>query len=195
MYSLRKLSKTVNLTSELITLQIKEKYKYLLITNTTAQDSIINTKSFVSADYDDGIVTLKLKIDLGKSDLFGCDSLREILKEIPIENLNKIDEPIFKLIFSPQIARTLLKAGYTIVDIKPRKDSPDEVVFIFEVEDGFYDVIEKWKNNNNNNNNNNNKSGPVIRKEWPGLAVEKKNVEEYDTRIISAEELLDKIKK
>lgn len=173
MYSLRKLSKTVNLTSELITLQIKEKYKYLLITNTTAQDSIINTKSFVSADYNDEIVTLKLKyddikIDLRKSDLFSCDSLREILKEVPIENLNKIDEPIFKLIFSPQIARTLLKAGYTIVDIKPRKDNPDEVVFIFEVEDGFYDVIEKW------NNNNNNKSEPVIRKEWPGLAVEKR---------------------
>lgn len=193
MYSLRKLSKTINLTSELITFQIKEKYKYLLITNTTAQDSIINTKSFVSADYDDGIVTLKLKyddikIDLGKSDLFSCDSLREILKEVPIENLNKIDGPIFKLIFSPQIARTLLKAGYTIVDIKPRKDSPDEVVFIFEVEDGFYEIIEKWKNNNK-------KSEPVIRKERPDLAVEKKNVEEYDARIISAEELLDKIKK
>ena len=46
-----------------------------------------------------------------------------------------------KVIFSPQLAQHLLHHYYTIVDIKPKKDKPNETVFVFLVEDGFEDCI------------------------------------------------------
>ncbi len=40
-----------------------------------------------------------------------------------------------KLIFSPTVARKLLKRGNVIVDIKPKKGKENESVFIFECTD------------------------------------------------------------
>ena len=37
-----------------------------------------------------------------------------------------------KSIFSPKLARALLKEGYTIKDIKPSRESPDRTIFLFE---------------------------------------------------------------
>lgn len=43
-----------------------------------------------------------------------------------------------KAIYTPYVARRLLKMGETIVDIKPNKDDPARTVFIFKVSDTFY---------------------------------------------------------
>ena len=49
-----------------------------------------------------------------------------------------------KLIFSPQLAQWLLNHEFTIVDIKPKRDYPNETVFVFAVEDGFIESIQEW---------------------------------------------------
>lgn len=43
----------------------------------------------------------------------------------------------YKAIFTPYVARKLLKMGNTIVDIKPMKENPDKTIFVFEVNDKF----------------------------------------------------------
>jgi hypothetical protein len=48
-----------------------------------------------------------------------------------------------KLIFSPQLAQWLLNDGFKIVDIKPKRDYPNETVFVFAIEDGFSDSIKE----------------------------------------------------
>ena len=49
-----------------------------------------------------------------------------------------------KLIFSPQLAQWLLNHKYTIVDIKPKREYPNETVFVFEIKDGFLESIKDW---------------------------------------------------
>lgn len=49
-----------------------------------------------------------------------------------------------KLIFSPQLAQWLLHNNYSIVDLKPKRDFPNETVFVFKVENGFQDSIAAW---------------------------------------------------
>lgn len=51
-----------------------------------------------------------------------------------------------KLIFSPQLAQWLLNHHFTIVDIKPKRDYPNETVFVFEIKEGFLDSIKDWLN-------------------------------------------------
>ena len=47
------------------------------------------------------------------------------------------------IIFTAKKARTLLKMGYTLVDIKPDKTDPDgkRSVFVFKNEDGILENI------------------------------------------------------
>lgn len=42
-----------------------------------------------------------------------------------------------KEIFTPYVARRLLKMGNKVVDIKPYKGNRDKTVFVFEVNDKF----------------------------------------------------------
>lgn len=49
-----------------------------------------------------------------------------------------------KLIFSPQLAQWLLHSGYTIVELKPKRDCENETVFFFKEEEGFYDAMTRW---------------------------------------------------
>lgn len=50
-----------------------------------------------------------------------------------------------KLIFSPQIARYLLKRGFPITDIKPDKKDEKMTVFIFKYDDGLIEAIQDYK--------------------------------------------------
>ncbi len=51
---------------------------------------------------------------------------------------NVIDESKeTKLIFSPNVARALLKLGNTIVDIKPNKENKQRTVFVFKNDEHF----------------------------------------------------------
>ena len=49
-----------------------------------------------------------------------------------------------KLIFSPQLAQWLLNNDFIIVDIKPKRNYPNETVFVFEVKEGFLESIQEW---------------------------------------------------
>lgn len=49
-----------------------------------------------------------------------------------------------KLIFSPQLANHLLKKGYNIIKLKPKRNTENESVFVFHVEPGFYNDLEEW---------------------------------------------------
>ena len=42
-----------------------------------------------------------------------------------------------KIVTGPQFARILLKKGYEIVDLKPRKENKKETLFVFKVEGCF----------------------------------------------------------
>lgn len=48
----------------------------------------------------------------------------------------------YKTIFSPRVARYLLKEGNSIYDIKPNKDNKDRTLFIFHVTDKFISDLE-----------------------------------------------------
>ena len=43
----------------------------------------------------------------------------------------------YKEIFTPYVARRLLRMGNTIVDIKPDKNNRDKTIFIFEITNKF----------------------------------------------------------
>ena len=42
------------------------------------------------------------------------------------------------------MAQWLLNHNYSIVDIKPKRDYPNETVFVFEIKDGFLESIKEW---------------------------------------------------
>ena len=51
-----------------------------------------------------------------------------------------------KLIFSPQLAKFLLQTGeFKIIDLKPKRDHAEEIVFVFESEHDFEPIIAKFK--------------------------------------------------
>ena len=43
----------------------------------------------------------------------------------------------YKEIFTPYVARRLLKMGNPIYDIKPQKENRDKTIFIFEITEKF----------------------------------------------------------
>lgn len=43
----------------------------------------------------------------------------------------------YKEIFTPYVARRLLRMGNPIVDIKPDKNNRDKTIFVFEITDKF----------------------------------------------------------
>lgn len=59
-----------------------------------------------------------------------------------INNIETAVLPKDKVVSEAPIARKLLKDGYKITDIKPKKGSPRESVFIFEVVPGFIEKME-----------------------------------------------------
>lgn len=50
----------------------------------------------------------------------------------------------YKLIFSPQLAQYLLQCGYRIVELKPKRQAPNETVFVFENSKGMSEQIGVW---------------------------------------------------
>jgi DNA/RNA-binding domain of Phe-tRNA-synthetase-like protein len=56
-----------------------------------------------------------------------------------------VNEQNIRFVFSPQLANYLLSKGYTIVDLKQKKENPDASIFIFRDDDGLMNEIAKWK--------------------------------------------------
>lgn len=53
-------------------------------------------------------------------------------------------------VFSPAVARKLLRDGYRVVDIKPSRTDPRRTIFLFEVEPGFLDALQRYTERNIN---------------------------------------------
>lgn len=56
---------------------------------------------------------------------------------------NNTENKDTKLIFSPNIARNLLRLGNTIVDIKPNKENKLRTVFVFKNDQHFRDSFDE----------------------------------------------------
>ena len=52
--------------------------------------------------------------------------------------------PKSKIVMDAPVARQLLKDGYKIVDIKPKKGASRETVFFFEVIPGFIEKMNEY---------------------------------------------------
>lgn len=50
----------------------------------------------------------------------------------------------YKIVTSAAIARKLLKDGFVIADIKPKRGHERETIFVFEVTDGFAGKLEQY---------------------------------------------------
>lgn len=48
------------------------------------------------------------------------------------------------LVFTGELARKLLKDGYTIIDVKPHRNLKNASVFVFKNEDGLEDKIRQY---------------------------------------------------
>lgn len=53
-----------------------------------------------------------------------------------------------KLIFSPQLAQFLLHRGMTIVELKPKRNTVNETVFVFEYDQQMPFLITEWMTTN-----------------------------------------------
>lgn len=58
--------------------------------------------------------------------------------------LGVVPEKTHKVVSDPVIARKLLQDGFSIVDIKAKKHAPKETVFVFKIEDGFYEKMQQY---------------------------------------------------
>lgn len=65
------------------------------------------------------------------------------MSEMNVE-LGVVAEKECKIVSEPSIARKLLKDGYRIVDIKPKRGHEKETIFVFATEDGFSDALSKY---------------------------------------------------
>lgn len=54
-----------------------------------------------------------------------------------------------KLIFSPQLAQFLLHSGLKVVELKPKRNSINETVFVFQYDKRLNNLMEEWVNRKN----------------------------------------------
>ena len=54
-----------------------------------------------------------------------------------------------KLIFSPQLAQFLLHNGLKVVELKPKRNSINEPVFVFQYDKRLNNLMEEWVNRKN----------------------------------------------
>ena len=141
-------------TNEVVDNTIQTKHNYLLIKKSNIE-YLVSVEQYIpesfSHNYETGKSFLKIRVD-GKDysvsdveDIIGCKDFDVALDFCSGKTDCLCTKPDEKLIFSPQLAKYLLKNKFRIIDIKPRKGNPNEIIPIFIVEDGFYDCIEDWK--------------------------------------------------
>ena len=82
---------------------------------------------------------------VGFSDMdSACDYLYD--NETLIINPIKFSGDEYKLIFSPQLAKYLIRHKHIVWDIKENKNKPNEIVFVFKVNETFYKDLDDFKN-------------------------------------------------
>lgn len=51
---------------------------------------------------------------------------------------------VTKVVQYPNVARKLVRDGYKIVDLKPKKENRSQTLYVFEVSEGFEDVFNEY---------------------------------------------------
>lgn len=141
-------------TNEVINNIIQTKHNYLLV-KTSNIEYLISVRQYIynsfSHDYRKNKSFIKVNINDKEytisniEDIIGCRDFDIALTFCSDKTDCLCSKPDEKLIFSPSLAKYLLSNKFRIVDIKPKKDNPNEIIPIFVVEDGFYECIEAWK--------------------------------------------------
>lgn len=113
-------------------------------------ETLINMMDDFYMTEDGDIVSDKIERNLLRKEI----TRRRYIQPSPIHILESPDNGEWKggvemkeyiTILSAKVARTLLKEGYSISDIKPMRENPDRTVFIFKNEEGLYDVLNSFE--------------------------------------------------
>lgn len=70
-----------------------------------------------------------------------------------------VPELTYKIVNDASIARKLLKDGYKIGDIKPKRGHERETIFVFEITEGFMDKLQLYISEKKNNKEKGKKDG------------------------------------
>lgn len=100
------------------------------------------------------------EIDIyNKDEVIGFRDMDEAIKYCGRNSINTCkNKLVTKLIFSPQLANFLLDSGYKLIHIK-KHNITNSTVYVFTVEENFYQEIGNYRKQYENNNNNNNDEG------------------------------------
>lgn len=96
------------------------------------------------------------EIDIyNKDEVIGFRDMDEAIKYCGRNSINTCkNKLVIKLIFSPQLANFLLDRGYKLIHIK-KHNVTNSTVYVFTVEENFYQEIGNYRKQYDNNNNNN----------------------------------------
>lgn len=112
-------------------------------------DSTLNAVT-VSYKNHEQIETITVDFNEENSDIIGfpdmnsagdylCNDKTLIVKPI------KYSGNEYKLIFSPQLAKYLIRHKHIVWDIKENKNNPNEIVFVFKVDETFYKDVDDFR--------------------------------------------------
>lgn len=134
---------------------IKTKHAYLLIISNGKKILIDARKQYDSIIPDENgnyVIVVNINdmffyntIDSERGDdVLGFNDYRVAISNCDDSTTIACNQPHSKLIFSPQLANYLLDAGFKIIHLKENVNTK-ETIFVFQVEQGFGDVLSQYK--------------------------------------------------
>ena len=162
-YSLTQFVKEAQPSSTVIDYIIRTNHHYILIVNQERNARILlNEENYAGITEDNGVYYIHSKKPIlinGKSlistfevslengdDIIGFHSTDEAIQYCDKHSINTSKTLTSKLIFSPQLANYLLDKGFKIIHLK-QHNKGRSTVFVFAVENGFYEAIGEYRNN------------------------------------------------
>ena len=151
-FSLNEFISSAHPTDDVVDFTITTKHHYLFI-KTIDNEYLIKTEQYKKGSFMNtgvaytlhAIVNNKEYAVSGIIEILGFRDFNIALRFCTARTDCLCSKPENKLIFSPQLARYLLRHDFRIVDLKEKNDDSGDVVFVFLVEEGFYECIDSWK--------------------------------------------------
>ena len=112
-------------------------------------DSTLNAVT-VSYKNHEQIETITVDFNEENSDIIGFSDMNSA-GDYLCNDKTLIVKPIeysgneYKLIFSPQLAKYLIRHKHIVWDIKENKNNPNEIVFVFKVDETFYKDVDDFR--------------------------------------------------
>ena len=166
-YSFTKILNAVDPSDDIIDFLIRTHHKYLMVKNAEYKNAIvIPVDNYDGFSRMDSILYVELKkpvkvsgittpvsrfeVDISdqETDIFAFTDYDSLNRYIKSHNLScdlDVSDASTKIVFSLSLARMLLRRGYKIVDIKPKKNgNGSEWLPVFEVKAGFFETIAEY---------------------------------------------------